>query len=472
VGDGVCVSLRKCAGNPLDQNDSLGFGIGMTTRRNLLKGTAAASILAAAPAIVRGQNLNSKLQLASIGSDGKGLSDIKAMSTHDRQQYVAYCDIDLNRTLNVKQMNADTPIYQDFREMFAQMGDKIDAVTVSTPDHMHAYCTISAMQLGKHVYCQKPLTHTIWESRQVAKMAKEKGLITRLGNQIHSHQFYRTAVQLIQSGKIGKVTQVHSWVGTPGHCRSGHIERPTKVDPIPETLDWDKWIGVAPMRPYSGERCYAPWGWRDWQDFGGGAIGDFGCHILDPVYTALNITGPSTDYFAEHSGMNDEVWPAQTTYSFTVPGTEFTAVERLKITWYNGGILPSVSGSHLPPREGLPVSGSMFIGESGTLVLPHVAAPRLYFEGTGFSDQYEMADDRDHYHGWIDGCLTGKQPSDDFQYGARLTESILLGGIAIRYPKTKLLWDAEKMQFSNNDDANQHVTREYREGWDLKALIG
>ena len=182
----------------------------MTTRRNLLKGTAAASILAAAPAIVRGQNLNSKLQLASIGSDGKGLSDIKAMSTHDRQQYVAYCDIDLNRTLNVKQMNADTPIYQDFREMFAQMGDKIDAVTVSTPDHMHAYCTISAMQLGKHVYCQKPLTHTIWESRQVAKMAKEKGLITRLGNQIHSHQFYRTAVQLIQSGKIGKVTQVHS----------------------------------------------------------------------------------------------------------------------------------------------------------------------------------------------------------------------------------------------------------------------
>ena len=163
------------------------FYRGMTTRRTLLKGGVAASVLAAAPAIVRGQNLNSKLQLASIGSDGKGFSDISAMSTHDKQKYVAFCDVDLNRTLNAKKLSPDTPVYQDFREMFAQMGDKIDAVTVSTPDHMHAYCSISAMKLGKHVYCQKPLTHNIWEAREVAKMAKEKGLITRLGNQIHSH---------------------------------------------------------------------------------------------------------------------------------------------------------------------------------------------------------------------------------------------------------------------------------------------
>ena len=444
----------------------------MTTRRRFLKGGAAASVLAAAPAIVRGQNLNSKLQLASIGSDGKGLSDIKAMWTHDKQQYVAFCDIDLNRTLNVKQMSPETPVYQDFREMFAEMGDKIDAVTVSTPDHMHAYCSISAMKLGKHVYCQKPLTHNVWEAREVAKMAKKTGLITRMGNQIHSHQFYRTAAQLVQSGRIGKVIQVHSWVGTPGHCRSGYISRPKHTDPVPATLDWDKWIGVAPVRPYVGNKCYAPWGWRDWQDFGGGAIGDFGCHILDPVYTALNITGPSDDYIAEHSGMNDEVWPAQSTYSFTVPGTEYTAVERLKITWYNGGMMPSIKGSHLPEREALPSSGSMLIGEGGTLVVPHVAAPLLYFEGKEASTEYEMADDRDHYHGWIDGCLSGKQPSDDFGYGARLTETILLGAIAIRYPKTKLQWDAANMRFSNHGEANRWLTRDYREGWDLKALIG
>ncbi|HRQ88211.1 MAG TPA: Gfo/Idh/MocA family oxidoreductase [Bacteroidia bacterium] len=444
----------------------------MTTRRKFLQRGAAVSVLAAAPAIVRGQNLNSKLQLASIGSDGKGLSDIKAMATHDRQQYVAFCDVDLDRTRGAKQVSPETPVYQDFREMFATMGDKIDAVTISTPDHMHAYCSISAMKLGKHVYCQKPLTHNVWEAREVAKMAAQKGLITRLGNQIHSHKFYRTAVQLVQSGRIGKVTQVHSWVPVPGHCRSGHISRPKTADPVPDSLDWDKWIGVAPMRPYSGNRCYAPWGWRDWQDFGGGAIGDFGCHILDPVFTALKLVGPSDDYIAEHSGMNDEVWPAQTTYSFTMPGTEYTAVERLKITWYNGGAMPETKNSHLPEREGLPRSGSMLIGEAGTLVIPHVAEPMLYFEGKGMSKDYEMADDQDHYHGWIDGCLTGKQPSDDFGYGARLTETILLGNIAVRYPNTKLQWDGEAMRFTNHDEANRWLTRDYREGWDLKALIG
>lgn len=444
----------------------------MTTRRKFLKGGAAASVLAAAPAIVRGQNLNSRLQLASIGSDGKGLSDIKAMSTHDKQKYVAFCDIDLDRTLSAKQLSPDTPVYQDFREMFAEMGDKIDAVTVSTPDHMHAYCSISAMKLGKHVYCQKPLTHNVWEAREVAKMAKAKGVITRLGNQIHSHQFYRTAVQLVQSGRIGKIVQVHSWVGTPGHCRSGYISRPKHTDPVPTSLDWDKWIGVAPVRPYVGGRCYAPWGWRDWQDFGGGAIGDFGCHILDPVFTALNLTGPTDDYLADHSGMNDEVWPAQTTYSFTIPGTEYTAVERLKITWYNGGLQPSIKDSHLPAREALPGSGSMLIGEGGTLVIPHVAAPMLYFEGKEMSTDYELADDRDHYHGWIDGCLSGKQPSDDFDYGARLTETILLGNIAVRYRNTKLQWDSANMRFTNHEDANRWLTRDYREGWDLKALIG
>lgn len=445
----------------------------MTTRRNLLKGGAAASIIAAAPAFVRGQNLNSKLQLASIGSDGKGFSDIKAMSTHDKQKYVSFCDIDLNRTLNVKKLSPETPIYQDFREMFAEMGDDIDAVTVSTPDHMHAYCTISAMNMGKHVYCQKPLTHNVWESRQVVNKAKESGVVTRMGNQIHSHKFYRTAVQIIQSGRIGKVTQVHCWVPSTGHGKSGHISRPKGEDPVPDTINWESWIGVAPMRPYTAAyRCYHPWGWRDWQDFGGGSVGDFGCHILDPIYTALKITGHADDFFAEHSGMNDEVWPAQTTYKFTVPGTEYTAADRLTITWNDGGRQPSTKGSHLPAREALPRSGSLVIGEQGTLVIPHVAEPRLYFEGTGYSTDYEMADDRDHYHGWIDACLDGEQPSANFEYGGLLTETILLGNIAVRFPKEKLKWDAENMRITNIEEANKWLTRDYREGWELEKLLG
>ncbi|MDF1850221.1 MAG: Gfo/Idh/MocA family oxidoreductase [Verrucomicrobiales bacterium] len=444
----------------------------MTTRRSLLKGGAATAALFAGPSILRGQNLNSKLQLASIGSDGKGFSDIKAMSSHNYQTYVAFCDIDLNRTLNVKKLSPETPIYQDFREMLAEKGEEIDAVTVSTPDHMHAYCSISAMKLGKHVYCQKPMTHNVWENRQMMKVARESGVITRLGNQIHSHQFYRTAVELVQSGRIGKVKEVQSWVPTPGHGRSGHISRPKGEDPVPDSLDWEKWIGVAPMRPYSAEhRCYHPWGWRDWQDFGSGAIGDFGCHILDPVFTALKITGPTDDYFAHHSGMNDEVWPAQTTYSFTVPGTEYTSGERLEITWNDGGRLPSTKGSHLSAREALPRSGSMLIGEEGTLVIPHVAAPRLYKADGELDEDYEMAEGLDHYHGWIDGCILDEQPSDGFEYGGMLTEPILLANIAIRFPREKLKWDAEEMQFSNHEDANRWLKRDYREGWDLQKLI-
>jgi predicted dehydrogenase len=445
----------------------------MQTRRDWLKQSALVTGLVAAPAIVRGQNLNSRLQLASIGSDGKGLSDIKAMVTHDQQQYVAFCDVDLKRTAAVRQISPETPIYQDFREMLAEKSDEIDAVTVSTPDHMHAYCAISAMQLGKHVYCQKPLTHTVEEARLVAEVAKKTGVITRMGNQIHSHAFYRTAVELIQSGRIGKVTQVHAWVAATGHGKSGHISRPPEM-PVPEGLDWDKWLGVAPARPFAAGpfgKCYHPFGWRDWQEFGNGAVGDFGCHILDPIYTALALSGPSNHFFAEHSGMNDEVWPAQTSYRFTVPGTEFTAEDRITITWNDGGLLPSTKNSHLPEREGLPRSGAMFIGELGTLVLPHVEAPRLYFPEIGFSQDYQLVPEQDHYHGWIDACLANKSPSADFAYGAMLTETILLANIAVRFPRQKLEWDAAKGRFTSHEEANRWLARDYREGWDLRGLL-
>ena len=444
----------------------------MTSRRQFLKAGAATTLSLPAPAFVRGQNLNSKLQLASIGSDGKGLSDIKAMSSHNYQQYVAFCDVDLNRTIRVKELSPGTPIYQDFREMLSEKGDEIDAVTISTPDHMHAYCSIMAMKMGKHVYCQKPLTHNVWEARQVSKVAEETGVITRMGNQIHSHQFYRTAVQLVQSGRIGKIKRVDSWCAATGHGKSGHISRPKGGDPVPKSLDWDSWIGVAPMRPYSANRCYHPWGWRDWQDFGGGSIGDFGCHILDPIFTALEIKGPPDDYFAEHSGMNDEVWPAQSMFRFTVPGTEYTEKDRIRITWHDGGRLPSTGWSHLPAREGLPSSGSLLLGETGSLVIPHVGSPRLYLPESGFSEDYEMEESRDHYHDWIDGCILDEQPSDGFDYGGLLTETILLANIAIRFPGETLKWDAQSLRFTNHDGANHWVSRDYREGWDLPKIVG
>lgn len=447
----------------------------MTTRREFVKTTAALSSLMAAPAIVRGQNLNSKLQLASIGSDGKGWSDTREMATHDTVEYVAFCDIDLNRTLNVRKLRPDAPIFQDYREMLAKLGDKIDAVTVSTPDHMHAFISLDAMRQSKHVYCQKPLTHNVWESRQVKLQAAKSGVITRLGNQIHSHEYYRTAVKTIQAGKIGKITRVHSWVGTTGHGKSGFIDRPKETSTAPDTIAWDQWIGVAPMRPFVDAqlRCYHPWGWRDFQDFGNGALGDFGCHILDPVYTALKITGASDDIqCSDHTGMNDEVWAAQNTIHFTVPATEYTVGDRLKITWYDGGLIPSAKGSHVPASRALPRSGSLFIGETGSMILPHVGAPMVWLEDSKEPDDSVLvkADNQNHYHGWVDGCLSGKQPSDGFDYGALLTEAVLLGNIAVRFKGQSLKWDSENLKVTNLEEANRWVTRNYREGWEIKPV--
>lgn len=428
-------------------------------------GTAAAAF--AVPVVVHGRNLNSKLQMAGIGCDGKGWSDIKEMADHAQVEHVAFCDIDLNRTAKVRELKPSAPVFQDYREMFAKLGDKIDAVTVSTPDHMHAYITLDALRQGKHVYCQKPLTHNVWEARQVREQTKRSGLITRLGNQIHSHSFYRSAVQAIQAGVLGKVKRVHSWCAATGHGKSFHISRPKNPPAVPASVDWDLWIGVAPMRPYGGDRVYHPWGWRDWQDFGNGALGDFGCHILDPVFTALAIDQAPTQFKAEHTGMNDEVWPAQTTVDYVFPGTEYTAGKTLAITWYDGGLLPSVGGSHVPVTAALPRSGSLFIGEKASLVLPHVGAPKLYPEEVA---KIEMVDSLNHYHGFVDGCISGKQPSDDFDYGGRLTEAVLLGNIAVRYRGQTLKWDDKAFKITSHEDANRWLTREYRNGWEIKPV--
>ncbi len=444
----------------------------MLNRRHFLKTstTALAAATFAAPAFVRGQNLNSKLQMAGIGCDGKGWSDISEMASHRGVQHVAFCDIDTARMEKVQKLAPDAPRFQDYREMLAKLGDKIDAVTVSTPDHMHAFITLDALRAGKHVYCQKPLTHNVVEARQVRLQAGKSGRITRLGNQIHSHTFYRTAVREIQNGTIGKVKQVHSWCAATGHGKSFHISRPTHPPAVPSSVDWNLWIGVAPMRPYGGDKVYHPWGWRDWQDFGNGALGDFGCHILDPVFTALEITEAPTEFTADHTGMNDEVWPAQTTVKYQFPGTKYTTGKALPITWYDGGLLPSVGGSHVPATTALPRSGSLFIGDEGSLVLPHIGSPRLYPEKKFADYEVKPAENLNHYHGWVDGCLSGKQPSDGFEYGGKLTEAVLLGNIAVRYRTQKLTWNAEDMQITNLPEANHWLTRNYREGWEIAPV--
>ncbi len=438
-------------------------------RRTFLKTSSSATLLAGAPAITRGRNLNSLIQLAAVGTEARGWSDVSAMASHAKAKYVAFCDVDLARTAKARKLNPDAPIFQDYRKMLSKVGDKVDAVTVGIPDHMHARVSLDAMRRGKHVFCQKPLTHTVWEARQMRLEAAKSEVITRMGNQIHSHGFYRTAVQLIQAAAIGKVQRVHSWIGATGHGKSGHISRPP-TDPVPETLDWDLWLGVAPERPYVKGRVYHPWGWRDWQDFGNGALGDFGCHVLDPVFTALSIDKAPTEIkCSDHTGMNDEVWPAQNVVEYKFPGTKHTEKE-LPITWYDGNRLPRDRGRHLPRTEALPSGGSLFIGSEGSLVLPHVGAPKLYPEEKFASYSYRPAEGLNHFHGWLDGILSTKQPSDGFDYAGPLTEAVLLGNIAVRHKGNHLRWQAEPMKLSGpTGDLSAFLTRKYRKGWEIKA---
>jgi predicted dehydrogenase len=437
-----------------------------TSRRCFLKTSALVTATVAAPAFVRGQNLNSKLQLAGIGTEGKGWSDIHEMASHPQVKFVAFCDVDLSRTDKVRGLAPEAPVFQDYRIMLDRLGDRIDAVTVSTPDHTHALISMDAMRRGKHVYCQKPLTHTVFEARQMRLQAAKSGVITRMGNQIHSHTAYRTAVQLIQSGAIGKVKAVHSWVSTTGHGHSGLLNRPAKSAKVPNSLNWDLWIGGAPMRPYGGYRVYHPFTWRDWQDFGSGASGDFGCHLLDPVYTALKITGDPISVVAEHTGMNDEVWPAQGTLQYVIPGTEYTAGKTLPIHWYNGGLRPNRDIAKLALGQSLPRSGSIFVGRSANLILPHVAAP--YLNKPDFKIDAEKS--FNHYHGWVDGCLLAKQPSDSFEYGGHLTEAVLLGNVAAYFPKEKLEFDGKALKITNKPAANPYLTRQYRNGFEIEPV--
>lgn len=439
----------------------------MKRRKFLL--TSSASVVSV-PTLLRSQNLNSKIQLAAVGTEGRGWGDLEKMSSHLKTETVAFCDVDLSKTTRARKLNSNAKIYQDYREMLSAHEDQIDAVTIGIPDHMHAKVTIDCLSRKKHIYCQKPLTHTVWEARQVRLHADKAGTITRMGNQIHSHAFYRTAVRIIQEGMLGKISRVHSWINATGHGKSGQISRP-RSSPVPKNLDWNLWIGCAPMRPFAANNIYHAFGWRDWQDFGNGALGDFGCHVLDPVFTALKINqGPTRIKCTYQSGMNEEVWPAQNVVQYNFPATPHTKTN-LSITWYDGGKKPRDLGPHFDRRHALPSGGSLLIGEKGSMILPHVGAPKLYPEKTFPKDKIPQEVSLNHYHGFLDGILSGKQPSDGFSYGGKLTESVLLGNIAVRNKGITLLWNETDMKLgSESEDFSKSLSKEYRTGWEIPSI--
>jgi len=408
---------------------------------------------------------NERLRVAAIGVSGKGWSDHTSVAKSPYVEIVTICDIDEGPNFlgrGAKQYpNANRQT--DWRKVLDKPQD-IDAVIVSTPDHMHAPITLAALQLGKHVYCQKPLSHTVFEARQMRLAAQKARATTQMGNQIQSHTVYRTAVKLVHDGTIGKVKEVFSWQSGP--MRWWLVdERPAGSDPIPATLHWDDWLGVAPTRPFK-ERIYHDFSWRAWQDFSSGQLGDFACHILDPVFMALDLTAPTT-IRAEAPPLPKELWTRSAKVEYEFPGTARTTGKTLKLTWYDGE-------GHKPPREALglaeniaiPPAGSLLIGEKGSLLIPHVAQPRLLVDNAFVKLPIEPVPARDHYVSWADACRGEDKTTSHFDYSGPLTETVLLGTIAIRNPEQVLQWDTDGLKITNHARANEMLKKPYRKGWE------
>lgn len=445
----------------------------LKSRREFLRQSIATTAAIGFPAVLRAANPNSMLQVAMVGADGMAYSDMMSVGTHPKVKFVGFCDIDSNRFEKADKAFPGVPHFTDYMEMYDKLGDTLDAVSVAIPDHSHARASIEAMKRKKHVYCQKPLAHTVWECRQMKLWAQKTGVITQMGNQIHSAIEYRLGVRLLREGAIGKVREIHSWISCDGRERTAFDNRPpvSLESPPPANVNWDLWIGPAPMRGYVKE-AYHPFVWRDWQDFGGGALGDFGCHIFDPLFTALELTAPLTVQ-AEHSGVNREVWAGPEKMHYVFPGTKWTS-DKLKITWYDGRLLPSKELAQMPDELKLPGGGSLIIGELGNMVLPHVAGPRMYplekYKGFAYPKDVKGLN---HRHVWVDGIFANEKTSDGFHYAGPLAEAVQLGNVATRFPGETLEWEAADMKITSGGKAKAEaealLSKTYRKGFEVSA---
>ena len=400
------------------------------------------------------------LRHASFGTGGMAWADLTAIAACDHVEIVAVCDVDTNRLTAARKKFPNARVYQDWRELLEKEADNLDSVNVSTPDHMHAPIAMASMRLGKHVYGQKPLAHDLYEVRRMAELAKEKRVVTQMGIQIHSSSEYQSAVKAIRDGAIGKIKEVHSWSSKSWGDTS---PRPDKTDPVPEGFDWDLWLGVCAERPFIGGGYYHPANWRKRLDFGTGTLGDMGCHILDPVFGGIGLGAPIS-VRSEGPVPNKWNWALDGKAVYSFGGTPMTAEQTLQLTWYDGAAkLPAevtalLEGGH-PPGQ-----GSVFIGTDGVMLLPHVADP-TFFPTAKFKDyQVPAAAGINHWQQFVEACRGNGKTGADFAYAGPLTETILLGGIASRFPNQKLVWNSKDLSF-DLPDANQFVRRKYRKGW-------
>ena len=470
-------------------------------KRDFLKSAGIVTLGAMLPSTVWAMAKGKKLRTAHIGVGNMGYADLKSIASHPNVEVVGLCDVDSKLLANALKDHPKAKTYADYRIMLDEMKDDIDAVIVSTPDHTHAPASIMAMELNKPVYCQKPLTHHVSEARAMDALAKKKNLVTQMGIQVHSFYDYKLATLLIQSGIIGKVHTVRAW--SPKNWGYDGPE-PEGSDSIPESLDWNLWLGTAAERPYK-EGVYHPGNWRKLLDYGCGTLGDMGVHIFDTPYNALALDVPRTikNVCREPNGFG---FPEHNQVTYEFPGTPYTT-DTLTWIWSDGSGAPATHEDLKLPgssnqsdeksenkesledkmsldakvaKEGkLPSQGAMFIGEKGRLLLPHfMQLPRKIVDGEYVDISAEIAEigkkhnmgdpirnydseGEKHYHQFVDACLGDAECSAPFSYASRLTETILLGVIAGRFPNKTLHWDSKKAKFKEKE-ANQYLDGKYR----------
>lgn len=436
-----------------------------------------------------------KLNIAGIGVGGKGASDIAEFAKSPKVNIVALCDVDDREAKRTVEKYPKAPYYHDFREMLDKEKNNIDAVSISTPDHTHAVATLAAMQLGKHVYTQKPLTHDIYEARILTMAAKKYKVVTQMGNQGGSGEGVRKAKEMIDAGMIGEVYEAKAWTNRPVWPQG--IATPTGNFDIPKELNWDLWLGPAKKIEYNP--AYLPFNWRGWWAFGTGALGDMACHVMDPIYRILPIDYPDSAECSVatvwkemwNDSQNLDACPPASIIHLNYPKKDGKG--NIKVSWHDGGLLPERPDELLPEEAfGNWDGGVLFIGTKGKLLLDcYGANPRLL--PTKLMKEEKMPAEKikrvpeGHYLQWVNACIAGHgnaETSSPFEFAGPFTESILMGNLAIRSwlmknPKLKgwddkylgrkkLLWDAKNMKVTNFDEANQFVKREYRDGWKLE----
>lgn len=441
-----------------------------TSRRRFLKGTAAG---VASFAIARGGlGANEKLAHASIGVAGlMGGTDMRNIARHPKVQVVALCDVDANHLAQAKRDFPDARTYADWREMFAREGDRIDTVNITIPDHMHVPVAMTALRAKKHVYCQKPLCHDVFECRAIAEATKAAAVVTQGGNQGASGLGDRTVTRFLREGAVGPVRRVIAWSNRPGAIKAYRPEgpRPAKGRKPPAHLAWDLWLGAAPARNYA-PGLYHPIRWRGWQDFGTSWMADIFAHMFDTYWKGLGLTAPKRVVAKVQQSWKDspsrraDTWPQSTHVTWTFPGNELTEGRELIVEWFDGEFHPPKD----VPRLGH--EGAAVLGAKGSLAQAMWSGPVLYPREKFKGYPRPKLPPRDHWFHFVDACLGGEKTESHFLQIAPMTEAVLLGTAAIRVPGTVLQWDAAARKVTNCPEANRFLRRTYRKGWELPGL--